>query len=278
MRHPNGGEGRSRTAMFAVLSVVALIALGALTWGACTAFVALESVCDAKCVVDDTDVDVVVQSSGKMVGPEVISYAFALTNGANLAHVDFVGVRDRLLKRIPNIRDMRIERRLPNRVTITVTEREPIARVAGVGKGPLNGRVVDSEGVVFRFSRDIPSLPIIREKGGTEPGERLNGIGVAALQLVEAMAEPELVSLSIQEIDTTKPDYLLLTLGNYSRAKIAWERMGEASKVSKESLRKQLRRLSKAIASNLASKSALWTATDWKDPGRVYASDPNRTN
>ena len=65
-----------------------------------------------------------------MVHPDVITYHFGLTNGANLATIPFSQLREKLLKRVPNVRDIRIERRLPNRVTVEVIEREPIARIA----------------------------------------------------------------------------------------------------------------------------------------------------
>jgi len=274
-----GPRDRGRNPIVPVLCVLAVLcALVLLGGGGWYVFTRLETFCDRQCRVQDTDLDVVIVTSGKMVVPEVITHAFALTNGANLAEIDFARIRADLLARIPNIRDLRIERRMPNRVTVNVFEREPVARVAGRAKTDDGSRVVDSEGVVFRFARSISALPIIREAPDvrTKPGERLTGSGAAALHLVEAAAAPELVSLGIQEIDTSKPDHLLLVLGNYARAKIAWERMGEDSAVSRASLAKQLRRLAKALASNLATRSTLWTATDWKDPGRVYANDPAR--
>ena len=60
----------------------------------------------------------------------LITLYFGLTNGANLATIPFADLRKKLLDRIPNIADLKIERRLPNRVTITVVEREPAVRIA----------------------------------------------------------------------------------------------------------------------------------------------------
>ena len=82
--------------------------------------------------------------------------------------------------------------------------------------------------------------------------------------------------LKIQEVDTFKPDYLFATLGDSSRAKIAWEDMEKPTKASRISLTNQLARLSKAVKTNLAAGTKLWNATDWGTPGRIYANDPTK--
>ena len=260
------------------LGVVALLAvLAAIVAGVVVGLGKLAELHDERCRVTDADYDVVI-SSGRMVSQDVIVSHFGLTNGANLAEIDFAGLREKLLAKVPNIRDVRIERRMPNRVTVEVAEREPIARLAGSARDLLDGRVVDSEGVVFVFSRDVATLPIIREPDSprTKPGEKLKEMSAAALHLVEAVSAPAFLKLEVQEIDVTKPDHVVLTLGDSSRAKVAWKRMGDGGRVARESLVRQLTRLSRAIASNGAPGTKLWNATDWDSPGYVYADDPVR--
>ena len=227
--------------------------------------------------VEDRDLDVVI-TTGKMVHPDVITLRFGLTNGANLATIPFEDLRLKLLDRIPNIRDIQIERRLPNRVNIAVLEREPIARVAPPRGRAVSDRVADQEGVVFRFSSNTALLPIIHEADSTPtpPGKRLTGHAAAALRLVEVAAQPELADLRVLEINTSHKDYLFVTLGNYDRVKLAWDHMDEDSRLSRESLQRQLRHLQSVVNANITPRTTVWIATDFGKPSRIYASDPAR--
>ncbi len=270
-----------RRRMYAVVAVLALGVLTALFWAASFGYEALMKVYDEQCRIIDADVDVVVVITGsaKMVPRDIVIDVFNLTNGANLAEIDFEGRRADLLK-TPNIRDIRIERRMPNRVTIEVFERDPIARVAGHSRHSSIGRVVDSEGVVFRFQRNIAALPIIREaeRVNTPPGKKLEGPAAAAVHLATAVANAtDLGDFRILEIDTSPRDYLLLTLGNYSRAKIAWEHMEQDDAIARESLKSQLTRLARAMETQLTPGTTLWNAMDFEG-GRVYANDPTLSN
>ena len=84
--------------------------------------------------------------------------------------------------------------------------------------------------------------------------------------------------LKIQEVDTFKQDYLFATLGDSSRAKIAWADMEKPTKASRISLTNQLARLSNLIRRNLGAGTKLWNATDWGTPGRIYADDPTKVD
>lgn len=271
--------GAGRKSLIAATMVCAAAFLGAAAWGLVRGFDALEKLYDGQCRIIDRDVDaaIVVTGSAKMIHPDLITVFFGLTNGANLAEIDFAGKRAELLAKTPNIRDIHIERRLPNRVTVEVFEREPIARIAGKSRRGSIDRVVDSHGVVFRFHRNVATLPIIREAARPEvlPGQKLSDLGAAALHLVQAVADaPELGDFRVLEIDTSPRDYLMLTMGDYSRAKIAWEHMGQDDAYAKVSLKRQLERLSQAMGSRIITGVKLWNAMDFDDKGRVYADDP----
>ena len=229
---------------------------------------------------------VVVTSSGKNVKPETIIYCFGLTNGANLATIPYAELRQKLIARIPNIHDITITRRLPRRVTVDVREREPAVRIVPPKGTPDSGLVADYDNVVFR-TFNSPPLPIIRgtDEAHCKPGQRLEGHARAALQLVRLLAEaadaksdtaPELASLRVLDIDTSKKDYLLMTLGDYSTAEIAWERMGEDSEIARQSLRRQLVHLAQAITARLTPQATRWIATEYGKGGRIYAANPAR--
>ena len=275
---PIEGKSSRRTLTVALCTAGALLAVAFGAWGATTAFGTLRRMNNEQCRIADADLDVVVTTPGRMVQPDVVTLHFGLTNGANLAEIDFAALREKLLARIPNIRDIRIERRMPNRVTIEVKEREPVARVASTAKDSPSGLMTDTEGVIFRFARSAATYPVVRTGPDVKlaPGERLAGHAAAALQLVETAALPEFLSLNVQEVNAAHKDYLLVTLGNYSRAKVAWDRMDEGSRTSRESLQRQLTRLMRALATGLASPTAMWIATDYGTPGRVYAAENDR--
>ena len=275
---PSAGKSPNRFLVLALTVAGAAVALGLATWGVIALFSHLRGMANEQCKVVDQDLDVVVVTPGRMVQADVITLHFGLTNGANLANIDFAGLREKLLERVPNIRDLRIERRLPNRVTLDVRERDPIARVAGHSRNSPSGLMVDSEGVIFRFARSAVTYPVVRTSADvrTAPGEKLTGRAAAALMLVEEASQPELAALNVQEVDATPRDYVLATLGNYSRAKIAWDDMDANSRTARESLQRQLRRLKKALATNLASSTATWIVTDYGTPGRVYAAENDR--
>lgn len=260
-----------------VAALLGLLVLGVVGTGAAMGVGVLKGIWLEQCRVTDRELDVVI-TTGKMVHPDVVILQFGLTNGANLATIPFADLRANLLQKSPNIRDIRIERRLPNRVTIDVVEREPLVRVVADRTRRETGRVADAEGIVFRFSSNTSLLPLIRENSTppTPPGKRLTGNAAAAIRLVEVASQPELSALRILEIDTSHTDHLLVTLGNYDRAKIAWDHMHDDSRLSRESLRRQLKHLSDTIATHLTPNTTLWIATDWGPGGRIYSSDPAR--
>ena len=275
-RSRNRNKNNQGVAVRVILALVlSLLVLGALGTGAAIGIGVLRDVWLEQCRVTDRELDVVI-TTGKMVHPDVVTLHFGLTNGANLASIPFTERRANLLERIPNIRDIHIERRQPNRVTVDIVEREPLVRVVSTSTPKETGRVADTDGVVFRFSSGTSMLPLVREHANppTAPGKRLTGNAAAALRLVEVASQPELSALRIIEIDTSKPDYLLVTLGNYDRAEIAWDHMLEDSRLARESLRRQLKHLSSTIATHLTPNTTLWIATDWGPGGRIYASQP----
>ncbi len=273
-------EGRfPRKSLVIGLSIAgALLSLGLMAWGTTVLFGSLQGIVAEQCRVNDADVDVVIVTPNRMVPPEAVIFHFGLTNGANLAEIDFAALREKMLARIPNVRDVRIERRLPNRVTIEVKEREPIARVASTAKNSPSGLMADADGVIFRFARSAAVFPVVRTSADVKigPGERLVGHAAAALQLVGAASQPDLLALNVQEVNASPKDYVMVTLGNYSRAKVAWDRMDECSAAARDSLQTQLRRLLHAQATGLASSTATWIVTDYGTPGRVYAAENDR--
>ncbi|MBQ4199136.1 MAG: FtsQ-type POTRA domain-containing protein [Kiritimatiellae bacterium] len=279
----NKNVKRSSAAKRLISFALALLAVGGLVCaGVAIGVDALRDIWREQFAVRNSRIDVVVTSSGKIVHPDVITLQFGLTNGANLAEIPYAERRASLMKSIPNIRNLKVERRLPRRVTVEVEEREPAVRIAAPKSKADSGRVADFDGVVFRYF-NCGQLPIIRETGSARaaaPGDRLAGNAAAALRLVKFLAsassDPDLSEMRVLEVDTASKDYLLVTFGDYSTAQIAWDCMDADTERSRTSLRRQLSHLAKAMAARLTPRTTRWIATDFGPGGRIYATDPAR--
>ncbi|MBE6396012.1 MAG: hypothetical protein E7046_03300 [Lentisphaerae bacterium] len=269
-------KGKGRAIALVAAAAVAVVAL--VICGAAMAFNRLVAVYERQCCLTDAGEQVEI-ITGKILPTRLFINHFNLTNGVNLAQLPFAELRERLIRDMPNLRDIKIVRTVPNRVRIEISERIPVVRVIGAGANANPNYTADSEGKVFWYPRrDTTLLPIIREvkKNTSTAGASLSGMSMAALRLLEAASDPEFAALKIQEVDTFKQDYLFATLGDSSRAKIAWEDMESNTKASRESLHRQLKRLSQAMKSNVAAGTKLWNATDYGVPGRIYANDPTK--
>ena len=258
--------------VFAVMAVVVALALG---------YRKLRSLYLEQAEIADYHAQVKIET-GKMVRSAVLAEMFGLKKGANLATLDFAAKRKEILRRIPTLREIYITRALPGKVTIRAEERVPIVRLGIKGQRTETGRVADEEGVVFLCQRGTQMLPIIREvrAPGTALGQRLSARAAAALRLVQAVREPEFSDLGLLEIDLSRQDFLLLTLGNYSKVKICWEGMdaelepGETpSEEQTADMLARLRNLLKAMRSRISSDTRIWNATL---PDRVFADNQER--
>ena len=266
-------ERHNRTGLIVTAVLVVLVALG---FGVVLGYEKLKGIYLEQCVITDMSSQVEI-SAGRMVLPSTIAEELGLRVGTNLALIDFAAKREELLAKIPNLREIRIRRHLPNRVTITFEEREPIARLGIRGQKGASGKVADREGVVFYCARGTQLLPIIRETSapGTAAGKRLGNRAKAALRFVEACHEPEFQELGVLDVDTDKPDWLQATINtgaNYAQLKLAWEGMDDpATPVSRASLIRQLTHLRDAIRTRVGDGTVIWNATDLSSPGRIYA-------
>lgn len=206
-------------------------------------------------------------TTGKTLTPDLVCEVLGLREGINLFSLKIEQKRQELLEQAPNIRDITIIRRMPDKINITIIEREPIARVGS------NGRVVDDEGVVFIRYAGTGGLPMIKgddEFAQIKPGDRVHGNEMAAVRLVSNSLRPE-CRLRILVLDTTKEDYLLLTLSDHRQAKFAWDGMQDEEKNTEAKMQKQFDQLAKAMESDIGRPCLQWDATH---PGRIFGTPP----
>lgn len=202
--------------------------------------------------------------TGKTLTPDLVCEVLGLREGVNLFSVAIEQKRRELLEQAPNIREISIVRRMPDKLAITIIEREPIARVGS------NGRVVDEEGVVFIRYAGTGGLPMVKGSDGFEqlkPGDRLRGNDMAAVRLVNNALRPE-CRLRLLALDTAKEDYLLLTFSDHRQAKFAWDGMGDCGRDTEMRMQRQFDRLSQAMESKIGQSRLMWDATQ---PDRIFA-------
>ena len=91
--------------------------------------------------------------------------AAGVRTGMNLMEVDLSGVRTRLMA-LPRVKEVKVERRLPDRIAIELTERLPVAWITSVVNGidQKSRLFVDRDGVAFKCEellREYMALPVI---------------------------------------------------------------------------------------------------------------------
>lgn len=275
---------RKSSGMAAKVAVCALaaVALVAGAWfGIGWTLRRLGEICDEQCRVENT-ADKVEVATGMLIPRETVMYAFNLTNGVNIATLDFAAMRTNFLGLVTSVRDVRIEKHLPDRVKIDVMERIPVARMMTMVSREGAARVTDEDGYVFNYPRRdlIVSLPVVRDPTArmTRQGERLGGMAAAAARLVKYVHAFHR-ELGVVDINTSGQDYLEATLASGAVARIAWAGMTERDPVpaaAVASMERQVDRLTKAIESGLVPNAAIWNATDYADKGFVTGNDPSR--
>lgn len=206
-------------------------------------------------------------TTGKTLTPDLVCEVLGIREGINLFSLPIESKRKELLEQAPNIRDISIVRRMPDKLAITIIERDPIARVGS------NGLVVDEEGVVFIRYAGTGGLPLIKGSDAftqIKPGDRLHGMDWAAVRLVNSALRPD-CRMRILVVDTSNDDYLFVTLSDHRQAKIAWDGMEDDEKNTESKMQRQFDQLAQAMDSEIGRPCQLWNATH---PGRIFALPP----
>lgn len=261
-----------------LLIILGTILLIAVVIGLISAYDRLRDIWAEQCVITSLEDQVRVNGCGKAIA-EAITLEFGLTNGANVANIDFAAHRKAILEKIPGIRTLLVTRRMPRNVTIAIEERTAVARFETLTAKNRSGNVVDTEGVVFSRYYETKDLPAIREKTATvKPGQHITGRLLAALRLAEKLQEPGLSDLGLRDIDVSKPDFISAYIqpGEQTvQLKIAWDGMDTDTPSSRTALNTTLKNLVSAINARVATDVKVWNATD--PSGRIYADTQKRT-
>lgn len=249
---------------FGVLATSVVVAAIALLVGAAVGYGKIRDLCAEQCVITDMSEQVEIASDGKLLPAESIAADFGLRVGANLAEIDFSRRREEILRRRPALKSLSVTRILPGRVLIRAEERTPVARLGVSGRRWTSGKVSDADGAVFERVSGTRTLPLVREARapGTAAGHSLSGRVRAALDLVLAFRDPAFSDFSVLEVDTSKQDFLVATLGDYSQLKICWDGMDDTSPASRAALVARLELFAKSYRARCDGlKAVVWNAT-----------------
>lgn len=258
---------RLKVALIALLVVLPPVLLVTLCWGSWKFFERnYFKGGNGIFVIQDAHRDVNIVSG--RISPQAIRGMFDIHDGSNLFDADIEKKRDILLS-APNIKSVRIERRLPGRMSILVSERTPAVRLSKTERT----LVADAEGVAFRCDdRDVPALPLLvlsEEYARIEDGRRISGLDRHAIGLI-SLAQETSGAPRIREVAVKARDRLKVTFANGCTANVAWAGMERATfdAASEKALRTQLKNLFSSMNSGPGKGVQYWDATR---AGRISA-------
>lgn len=193
-------------------------------------------------------------TDGALTREQVLT-ASGITEGRNIFTVDMAAART-AIEKMPQVESAVLQRVLPNRFNITLTERRPIAWVAAKGdEDPSSSDrsfLIDARGVVLRSRVLLPEyyhLPIITgfETENLVPGKRVNVLEIqAALELIRLNADS--TRFQARNIDVSKGYCLVVTDQRHAKITFGLDRLD-----------KQLDRLYRCLDRAAADKKELQT-------------------
>jgi len=157
------------------------------------------------------------QSNGTLTREQAIT-ASGIVEGENIFKVDLAATRS-ALEKLPQVESAEVQRLLPNRLNISITERRPVAWVtAKPDDDPTiaeNSFLIDMSATVMRARTILPQyyhMPIISgvETGNLVPGQRVNTFEMqSALELVRL--DSDSTRFQVRNIDLAKGYCLVVT-------------------------------------------------------------------
>ena len=177
--------------------------------------------------------DVRVTSDGALTREQILN-ATRIVEGRNIFTLELTKARTEL-DLLPQVERAEIQRVLPNRLDITVTERKPIAWVTGSAEeDPTTSKksfLIDARGVMMRSKTLLPEyyhLPVISGVAveNFAPGQRANTFEMqAALELVRLNADN--TRWQARNIDLRKGYCLEVTDRNHAKITFGLDRVDQ---------------------------------------------------
>ena len=200
------------------------------------------------------------------VSPNTIKQVTGIHEGRNLFSFDISKIRRDFLRNVPNVRNIEIERILPDGMEIRVYEREAKACISR-----SSGYVADFDGYVFEMSTGLPvfdTLPQIsgEELAGLVPGSKLGARARLALLVID-IADANRLSFKISAVDITDPNYMILHTSGRKIIRLMWEQLRDNDR---KKITRMLTEGSQCLRSPRFAKLVRLDIND--DSGRHYGS------
>ena len=162
--------------------------------------------------------------------------AGGLREGLNIFSVNLVQVHDRL-QQLSQVDEVQVERKMPNEIDITITERKPISWITSekTVTDPFASEaafLVDARGVLMKEKKLLPeylALPLITgcSSEALVPGKIVDSLEAkAALELLRLTTTSFMQTrFQIREVDVSKGYCLLVTDKNHTRAMFGFDHL-----------------------------------------------------
>src|SRR5712691_4837139 len=178
---------------------------------------------------------IAIRTDGTLQRDQVLK-AGGLQEGLNIFSVNLARVHDRL-QQLPQIDEVQVERKMPNEIDISITERKPIAWITSekTVADPFASEaafLVDARGILMKEKKLLPeylALPLITgcSSEALVPGKSVDSFEAkAALELLRLTTTSFMQTrFQIREVDVSKGYCLLVTDKNHTRVMFGFENL-----------------------------------------------------
>ena len=178
---------------------------------------------------------IAIHTDGTLQRDQILK-AGGLREGLNIFSVNLAQVHDRL-QQLSQVDEVQVERKMPNEIDITITERKPIAWITSekTVTDPFASDaafLVDARGVLMKEKKLLPeslALPLITgcSSEALVPGKTVDSLEAkAALELLRLTTTSFMQTrFQIREVDVSKGYCLLATDKNHTRAMFGFDHL-----------------------------------------------------
>jgi cell division septal protein FtsQ len=178
---------------------------------------------------------IAIRTDGTLQRDQILK-AGGLQEGLNIFSVNLAQIHDRL-QQLSQVDEVQVERKMPNEIDITITERKPIAWITSekTVTDPFASDaafLVDARGVLMREKKLLPeylALPLITgcSSEALVPGKTVDSFEAkAALELLRLTTTSFMQTrFQIREVDVSKGYCLVVTDKNHTRAMFGFDHL-----------------------------------------------------
>ena len=178
---------------------------------------------------------IAIRTDGTLQRDQILK-AGGLQEGLNIFSVNLAQIHDRL-QQLSQVDEVQVERKMPNEIDITITERKPIAWITSekTVTDPFASDaafLVDARGVLMKEKKLLPeylALPLITgcSSEALVPGKTVDSFEAkAALELLRLTTTSFMQTrFQIREVDVSKGYCLLVTDKNHIRAMFGFDHL-----------------------------------------------------